>query len=137
MYKLENLPYLFQDLEPFLDTHTLGLHYNKHAQNYLNNLNKLLMKNNFDYRYDINELAFHINEFAKEAQESILFNLGGVINHNLYLSHGYIPLFNVDLWEHAYYLNYENDKSKYLDNFVQIADFTFANKIYNNISIIL
>lgn len=35
------------------------------------------MKNNFDYRYDI-------NEFAKEDQESILFNLGGVINHNLY-----------------------------------------------------
>ena len=50
----------------------------------MNNLNKLLMKNNFDYRYDINELAFHINEFAKEDQESILFNLGGVINHNLY-----------------------------------------------------
>lgn len=25
MYKLENLPYLFQDLEPFLDTHTLGV----------------------------------------------------------------------------------------------------------------
>ena len=24
MYKLENLPYLFQDLEPFLDTHTWG-----------------------------------------------------------------------------------------------------------------
>ena len=39
MYKLEKLPYLFQDLEPFVDTHTLGLHYNKHAQNYLNNLN--------------------------------------------------------------------------------------------------
>lgn len=203
MYKLENLPYLFQDLEPFIDTHTLGLHYNKHAQNYLNNLNKLLTKNNFDYRYDINELVFHINEFAKEDQESILFNLGGVINHTLYwksmsnkkskkiegklkekvkktfgseenfwklfkeealklkgsgytflilksngeleimnfsnqdmpLSYGYIPLFNVDLWEHAYYLNYENDKSKYLDSFIQIADFTFANKIYNNIVI--
>lgn len=203
MYKLEKLPYLFQDLEPFVDTHTLGLHYNKHAQNYLNNLNKLLIKNNFDYRYDINELVFHINEFAKEDQESILFNLGGVINHNLYwksmndskrkkaegklkekiektfgsdeifwklfkeevlklkgsgytflilkgdgdlaimnfsnqdmpLSYGYIPLFNVDLWEHAYYLNYENDKNKYLDNFIQIADFTFANKICNNIAI--
>lgn len=56
-------------------------------------------------------------------------------NQDMPLSYGYIPLFNVDLWEHAYYLNYENDKGKYLDNFIQMADFTFANKIYNNIVI--
>ena len=83
MYKLPKLPYLFQDLEPFIDTHTLGVHYHKHQQNYLNNLNNILKKNNYDYRYNINELIFHINEFKLD-KENLLYNLGGVINHNLY-----------------------------------------------------
>ena len=77
MYQLQELPFLYQDLEPYIDTHTIGLHHNKHEMNYLNNLNKLLIKNNFDFKYNI-------NEFKKEDQENILFNLGGVLNHNLY-----------------------------------------------------
>lgn len=201
MYQLPKLPYLFQDLEPYIDTHTMGLHYYKHHQNYLNQLNTLLMKNKYDYRYSIEELLFHMNEFPIASREDILFNLGGVLNHNLYwksisakqmnkptgrlktdiektfgsydkffellknkalqlkgagytflvlksngqldivntsnqetpLLVGSIPLFNIDLWEHAYYLNYENDKAKYLDNFEKIADFTNASNIYNGI----
>ena len=50
MYILPKLPYLYQDLEPFIDTHTLGLHKNKHQRNYLNKLNELLIKNNFELR---------------------------------------------------------------------------------------
>lgn len=201
MYKLEELPYLYQDLEPFIDTHTIGLHYNKHAKNYLNNLNGLLKKNRCDYRYNLNELVFHINMFPLEDRENILFNLGGVINHNLYFKSmnmndkrqlpmgnllekvnetfggfdefydlfkekaltlkgsgytflvinknkeleiinvknqdlpilmGYIPLLNIDMWEHAYYLNYKNNKSEYIDNFKEIIDFTYANNLYEN-----
>ena len=201
MYKKIDLPYLFQDLEPFIDIHTLGLHYYKHYQNYLNKLNELLIKNNYNYRYKLEELIYHINEFNIEDRENILFNLGGVINHNIYflsmgsrnrerplgellkyidrkygnyegfidrfknkalelkgsgytylvikkngeldiinlsnqdlpMSLGYIPLFNIDMWEHSYYINYENDKSKYIDNFMMIADFSNANKIFNSI----
>ena len=36
MYELPKLPYLFQDLEPYIDTHTMGLHYYKHQLGYLN-----------------------------------------------------------------------------------------------------
>ena len=201
MYQLPKLPYLYQDLEPFIDTHTMGLHYHKHQQNYLNKLNEILIKNNYDYRYNLNELLYHINEFPVSSQKDILYNLGGVINHNLYwksmspgqgqkpteklknhlertfgsyeefwklfkekalqlkgsgytflvlkkdgqleiinvsnqdmpLTLGYMPLFNIDMWEHAYYLNYENDKEKYLDNFKKIADFRYASKIFNSI----
>lgn len=43
-------------------------------------------------------------------------------------------IFNIDLWEHAYYINYENDKSKYLDNIKEIADFTNASEIYEKIA---
>lgn len=201
MYKLQDLPFLYQDLEPYIDTHTVGLHHNKHERNYLNNLNNLLIKNNYHFNYNINELIYHINEFPIIDKENILFNLGGVLNHNLYWKSinpkkrlkpnmelkkdledkysnidnflkkfkekalelkgsgytflvlnnkneleiknfknqdlpqllGYIPLFVIDMWEHAYYLNYKNNKSEYIDNFLQIADFSFANEKYNNI----
>ena len=199
MYQLSLLPYLFQDLEPFITTHTIALHYLKHQQNYLDNLNKILDKNN--YQYSLEELVFHVNEFPDVDRENLLFNLGGVINHDLYfhgisanggvsvgrlmdkikyqhgnydnfwknikdvalklkgsgytfivlnsngnldiinfsnqdihLLFGYVPLFNIDRWEHAYYLDCQNDKSKYLDNFKEIADFTNASIIYDSIS---
>lgn len=200
MYKLQALNYLYQDLEPYIDTHTLGLHYNKHARNYLNKLNELLLKNGYDYRYNLEELIYHINEFSINDRENILFNLGGVLNHNLFFQSispkgekpfgnlkdaidnkygsyeeywktfknsalklkgsgytflvtsstgeldivnlsnqntplflGLIPLFTVDMWEHAYYLNYKNDKNNYLDNYEAISDYINASVIYNGI----
>ena len=198
MYKLQDLPYLYQDLEPYISTHTIALHINKHTKNYLNNLNNLLLKNNYQFNYSLTELIFHIAEFPND-QEDILFNLGGVLNHNLYFhslgkklvqpeglfkvhfdkkyqsisnflkilkekalklkGSGYvflilkqnkeldlinlpnqetpwlnkdIPLFCIDLWEHAYYLDYQNDKAKYLDNLSSIVDFSLASEIFNN-----
>ena len=54
-------------------------------------------------------------------------------NQNLPVLFGYIPLFNIDLWEHAYYQNYKNDKASYINNFKLISDFTNANNIYNKL----
>lgn len=84
MYKLSKLNYLFQDLEPFIDTHTIGVHYHKHHQNYLNRLNELLKKNDYDFKNSLEKLLFQVVTFPSEDQENILFNLGGVLNHNLY-----------------------------------------------------
>ena len=37
------------------------------------------------------------------------------------------PLFNLDMWEHAYYLQYKNDKQGYIDNFFQLIDWDKVN----------
>lgn len=196
MYELDKLPYSYDDLEPYIDTHTLGLHKNKHQKRYLDKLNELLIKNNYDFKYSLEELPKHINEFKEIDRDEILFNLGGVINHNIYFNsmssnkelpnsllmfhiknsfgsydefkikfkesalaikgsgytflvidknnlkivnlsnqdnpynYNYIPLIGLDMWEHAYYLNYKNLKDIYIDNFFQVIDFKYANKIF-------
>ena len=49
------------------------------------------------------------------------------------MSYGYIILFNIDLWNYVYYINYENERGRCVDNFKMIADFKNANRIFNNI----
>ena len=200
MYNLKTLPFNYRDLEPYIDTHTVGLHHNKHHKNYLKNLNNLLTKNNYNFSYPIEDLYYHLDEIKDSDKNDVLFNWGGVINHDLYwqsinpnnkeepqgillksilekyqtigkfknalidmalnlkgsgytflvltkkkdidiintlnqdspISLGYVPLFNIDMWEHAYYLNYKNNKKEYLDNFFDIANFNYANKIMNS-----
>lgn len=34
----------------------------------------------------------------------------------------YKPLFVIDVWEHAYYLDYKNERKKYVENFWNIID---------------
>jgi Fe-Mn family superoxide dismutase len=42
------------------------------------------------------------------------------------LAHGMHPLFTVDLWEHAYYLDYENRRNEYVEAVVaNLADWDF------------
>lgn len=195
MFEKIKLDYDFDSLEPFIDTHTLGLHYNKHYENYLNNLNKLLIKNNITYNNDISALLNELQKIKTNDIDDILFNLGGVLNHELYFKsigkksiisdvlkneienefgsyenfvklfsesanklkgsgytflvinnkkleiinmpnqvtpylYGLIPLLCIDLWEHAYYINYENRKKDYIENFFNIIDFSSANDIF-------
>lgn len=37
------------------------------------------------------------------------------------------PLINIDLWEHAYYLKYKNNKIQYIDNYFNIIDWEKVN----------
>jgi Fe-Mn family superoxide dismutase len=39
---------------------------------------------------------------------------------------GVIPLLVCDVWEHAYYLIYQNERGKWVDNFLKIANWEFA-----------
>lgn len=39
---------------------------------------------------------------------------------------GIIPLLVCDVWEHAYYLKYQNNRSEWVDNFMKLANWDFA-----------
>ncbi len=41
-----------------------------------------------------------------------------------------VPIFNCDLWEHAYYIDYRNARSEYLLKYFSIIDWKFAEANY-------
>ncbi len=43
-------------------------------------------------------------------------------NQNNPMSNGNIPLLNVDVWEHAYYLKYKNLRKAYVTNWFHLID---------------
>jgi Fe-Mn family superoxide dismutase len=45
---------------------------------------------------------------------------------------GVTPLLTVDLWEHAYYIDYRNLRPKYLEGFWALANWKFAEENFSN-----
>jgi Fe-Mn family superoxide dismutase len=44
------------------------------------------------------------------------------------LRDGYHPLMTMDVWEHAYYLDTQNARPKYIENFFEVLDWTVVEK---------
>jgi Fe-Mn family superoxide dismutase len=178
-YKLPPLPYDFGALEPVISAEIMNLHYTKHHQAYVNNLNKALEQ--YAEAEQKNDLAAMI-----ALQSAIKFNGGGHVNHSIFWTNlapkdqgggnppegelaaainknfgslqnlmdqmstksvaiqgsgwgwlgydkagdrlavmtcenqdplstkGLIPLLGIDVWEHAYYLQYKNVRPDYV-----------------------
>lgn len=43
------------------------------------------------------------------------------------------PLLVMDVWEHAYYLKYQNKRADYIDNFFEVIDWSKASQRYDNV----
>ena len=41
-----------------------------------------------------------------------------------------VPIFGVDMWEHAYYLQYQNGKAAYIENIWSVINWKTAEKRY-------
>lgn len=186
-YKLPDLPYDFSALEPVISAEIMQLHYSKHHNAYVTNLNSAMEKFlEATQKGDIAAAAAHL--------QAIKFNGGGHINHSLFwtqlapehkgggqppkgaLMHeiqkefgslekcieqlsaasiaiqgsgwgwlgfdkkrnrltivtcanqdplsalGDVPLLGIDVWEHAYYLQYKNMRADYVKNIWKIID---------------
>ncbi len=197
MYKAIDLNYSFEDINNFIDSKTMDIHFNTLYKGYLNRLNKYLQGENYDFRYSKEELINHIDEFSLYSRDDILYNLGGTLNHERYFSvitptqnivqsefleainkkygsidnfknefkdkalnlvgagytnlvvdrngefniintsnqeipdiYGFNTLISLDLWEHAYFLKYYQNKTEYIDNFFNYIDYDKVNNLY-------
>jgi superoxide dismutase, Fe-Mn family len=53
-----------------------------------------------------------------------------IYDHQSNLTNGSVPLLTIDMWEHAYYLQYQNRKADWLAAFWEIADWGSAARRY-------
>jgi len=51
-------------------------------------------------------------------------------NQDTPLPQGFVPLLNIDVWEHAYYLKHYNVRADYIDAWFNVADFGRASAVY-------
>lgn len=186
-FALPKLPYALNALEPVISEEIMNLHYNKHHQTYVNNLNKALK----DY-CDAESKGDLPKQIA--LQKAIKFNGGGHINHSIFWTNlipkdqgggtaptgklaeainksfgsldkfiekfnaeaaavqgsgwawlglckdskelyivtcenqdplstkGLVPLLGIDVWEHAYYLQYKNVRADYLKKIWEVVN---------------
>ena len=183
MFTLPALPYDIDALEPFISARALEIHYKKHHQTYIDNLNKLIANTNFEnmsleeiiqatvsepkytsifnnaaqtwnhtffwnsmqpnggklalgdlpdriihdfgsfekFRFDFKEAA--INQFGS-GWVWLIENSKGKLeiiktsNADTPIAHGLIPLTTCDVWEHAYYLDYQNRRADFVEIFL-------------------
>src|SRR5690554_6351387 len=80
-YSQEPLKYRLDALEPYIDSQTMDIHFNKHHVGYINNLNKAVKGTRFE-KMTMDELLANVTDL----NSTIRNNAGGHYNHQLFWS---------------------------------------------------
>lgn len=191
-YKLPELPYAENALEPVISAKTVSYHYGKHTKGYIDNMNRLIAGTEFsDMPVEgiitssdgaiFNNASqawnhmFYFEQFCKGGRGDICCNLkrcieecfGSVIafkdlfsqagtaifgsgwvwlaadkagklhiakcgNADNPMINGMTPILAFDVWEHAYYLDYQNRRAEHLNALWEIVDWDVIEKRYVN-----
>lgn len=197
-FKLPDLPYSYDALEPFIDKMTMEIHHSKHHAGYVNNLNNAIkgekhfadnllevfsemerypasVRNNAGGHWnhtffwqilrpgrdenmpignlknalekEFGSLAEFKTAFKKEALARFgsgwawlvkmednslkIISTANQDNPHMFKNAGK-PIIGIDVWEHAYYLKYQNKRADYIDNFWSILNWDQAEVHFNS-----
>lgn len=83
-YVLPKLPYAYDALEPYIDAKTMEIHYTKHHQKYVDDLNRTLENYPHLLGKPIEYLLKNIDEVPKDIRSSVINFGGGHLNHSMF-----------------------------------------------------
>jgi len=192
-FKLPDLPYAYDALEPNFDAQTMHLHHDKHHQAYVNNLNVAAAAHPEIADKTVIELVSNLNAVPEAARTAVRNQGGGHANHSFWwptlgkggaaptgelakaidakfgtlstfqdkltaaamsvfgsgwawlvkmpdgsvsiettpnqdspLTTGHTPVIGIDVWEHSYYLKYQNKRADYVKAFFQVLNWDYV-----------
>lgn len=197
---LPKLAYTYESMEPYIDAQTMEIHYSRHHQAYITNLNKALagtkaeslpieellvaaerrgatIRNNGGGHYnhslfwamlsseadktpdgklleEINRTFTSVDSLKKLLNNAALTRFGSgwawlYLNPDKKLvvcsspnqdnpimdaskEHRGIPILGIDVWEHAYYLKYQNKRADYINAIWNVIDWNVVAANYAN-----
>ncbi len=118
LYELPRLNYEYSALEPYISEEQLRIHHQKHHKGYVNGANTILEKLN---KARIEDKNIDMKSVLKE----LSFNIGG---------HIFKILMALDVWEHAYYLDYKNERTEFVEAFWNIVNWDKVEQRVKNLN---
>src|ERR1700730_16249202 len=155
-FTLPALPFAPDALEPHIDTTTIQIHHGKHHQAYVDNLNKAIagtpnegksleelvqkagsispaVRNNGGGHWNHSFFWEILSPKSTGAPDGKLEISSTPNQDNPLMDVAEVkgtPILGADVWEHAYYLKYQNKRADYLAAFWNVVNWKEVNKRY-------